>query len=188
MSEATHLTLTQRLGLDDGGADAFRDMVSGLGGTAGRDLSQIMDRLGSGQGLRAALDLPPETVDILYAQAFGRFNAGQLGEAEALFRGLCLLAPETVDHWLGFGICQRMAERFEAARMAFDIALDLPGDAAVVRFHRAELACREGQWREAATEAQAYHAAPDTQRKQALGAEMMRIDALLAERGTGPRR
>ena len=186
MTGGTHLA--DQLGLKASDITAFQEMLFGLGAGAGRDLSQIMSRLDAGDGLRDALDLPAATVDMLYAQAFGRFNAGQLGEAEALFRGLCILAPDVVDHWLGFGICQRMADRFDAARLAFDIALDLPGDAAVVRFHRAELACRETRWRDAAAEAAGYHAAPDTVRKQHLAAEMHRIDALLAERGAARRR
>lgn len=185
MTVAAHLA--RQIGLDPGEAEAFGDMLAALGGAAGRDLSQILARLDSGKGLRAALDLPPETVDLLYAQAFAQFNAGQYAQAEALFRGLCLLAPQVVDHWLGLGICQRMAGQFDSARLAFDIALDLDGDAAVIRFHRCELACREKRWPDAVQEARAFHLAPLSARKQALEAEMQRLDALIVERRAGGR-
>ena len=109
----------------------------------------IFDRIDSGQSFHQAMGLPAEAVDVLYAQAFTRFDCGDIESAEHLFRALCLLDGGKVDHWLGHGICLRMNDRLDAAEMAFGVARQLAAGSAVPLFHSLELYVHRGQWEEA---------------------------------------
>ena len=113
-------------------------VLSEVGTESGRDYAALFERVVGGQNLLEAMDLPPQTVDVLYAQAFARFDAQRIPEAMQLFQALTLLAPKVKDHWLGLAICLRMADQFEAARLPLDVAFSLAPDCPAVVFHRLE--------------------------------------------------
>ncbi|WP_163850640.1 tetratricopeptide repeat protein [Pseudooceanicola aestuarii] len=162
---------------------AMRAALARLEAEGGRDYLALLDGMLDSGSLRAALGLPEESVDALYAQAFARFNAGDARGARQVFQALCLLAPERVDHWLGFGICLVMDGEETGAALAFDAAVDLAPDAPAPRYHRAELLCRARRWAEARRDVAAFAALEDSPARTRLAAEVQRLAALVEHHG-----
>lgn len=176
--------LLGRLGLGPDGLRAFREVLEDVSDACDRDLLALFDKVAAGDDLLGALGLPDGTVDMLYAQAYARFNAGRLPEALQLFGALVLLAPKVRDHWLGAGICLRMAGNHEAAGMAFDTALALAPDCPAVAFHRLELACHRTRWHEARVEIERFGKSAQGSLQDRLAPEVQRYAALVAGQGT----
>lgn len=148
----------------------------------GLELQAIFGRVAEGESLRSALGLPPQVIDLLYAQAFAAHEAGKLLSAVQMFQALTLLAPRVKDHWLGLAISLRGLDQADVAALALDTALAMAPDDAVVRFHRLDLACHRGDWDGARAELAAFDALPDAARRPVLAAEVQRLRSLVARR------
>lgn len=175
--------LQDRLRLSDDGLAAAREALAELTDEGGVDYLSLFEHMLGGAGLREALGLPESAVDALYSQAFAQFNAGNIPAALKLFQSLTVLSPSEKDHWMGLGICLRIEGKDDGAGMAFDVAVELDGSSAALRFHRMELACRNGDWAAAKAESTAYHQAEDCPQKEILQPEVQRLDALLERKG-----
>ncbi|WP_417277781.1 hypothetical protein [Celeribacter sp.] len=179
------LNLTQDLTHDLTPAEqvAMRQALVGLAGQTGFAYDRVFDALTAGQSLVEALNLPPEIVDLLYAQAFARFNAGDISTAQSLFLALTLIAPEVRDHWLGLGICLRRSGEAkgapEAAQAAFLRAEEIAPDDPAVQFHLTELMCQRRDWRGAEGHLKRFIALPETAARLRLIPEMRKLATLL---------
>lgn len=147
------------------------------------DVVSVFGALRKGQSLVAALGLPEEAIDLLYAQAFARFGAGDHTAAFSLFQALSFIAPKTRDHWLGLGICGRAMDQLDLARVAFETAVALAPQSAAPRFHLCEVLCQQGKWKAAAEQARGFVAAVSAPEKASLAGEMKRLTALIELRG-----
>lgn len=150
------------------------------------DLESLFRRVMGGEPLVRALGLPPQVVDLLYAQAFAAHESGRVLAALQMFQALTLLAPGVKDHWLGLAICLRGQDQPGAAALALDTALSLdPADPAT-RFHRLDLACHRGDWAAARAELAAFDALPPRPGQSAalaaLTAEVQRLRSLIQRR------
>lgn len=170
-------------GLNKAELDACETALKALMQDVDLDAAGIFKALRQGKSMVEALDLPVETVDLLYAQAVGRFGAGDHAAALSLFQGLAFLAPDVRDHWLGLGICGRALEQTALARIAFETAIALAPQTAAPRFHLCELHCRAGNWKAAAVQAKAFSDAVMAPEKAGLMTEMKRLAALIELRG-----
>lgn len=142
-------SLTSLFNLGDEQRHALASLFETVGDETGFNPARIFDALDKGESLQAAMGLPDAAIDMLYAQAFARFNSGKSVEAENLFRALCLLRGDRVDHWLGHGICLRMNQRLDEAATAFTIANQLRPDLAAPLFHMLELMVHTGELQKA---------------------------------------
>ncbi len=151
----------------------------------GLDGARVFARLDAGQTLREALDLPPGTVDLLYARAHQWFSVGRTDKALALFRTLCALAPDA-DHWVGYGVCLGLTGAEREAAAAFEAAAQLRPDWAVPHFHLTGLALRVGAVEAAAQAMARFDATLDDGVPDDIRAEQERLRvALSLARGPG---
>lgn len=163
--------------------EALRATLAELGGRIGHDLEAVFNGLMAGLPMDQAMGLPGQTVDLLYAQAISRFNSGDITQAAKMFLALTVLAPRVRDHWLGLGICQRMAGNAAQARSAVEAAQALEPDSPAVLFHLCELCCLEKDWRAAKDHLARFAQAADTAEKRRLLHDMTRLSALIELRG-----
>ena len=170
-------------GLNAAELDACESLLSVLMQDVGLDIAAIFAGLRKGQTLVQSLGLPDQTVDLLYAQALARFGAGDHTAAMGLFQALSFLAPDVRDHWLGLGICGRVLDKPDLARVAFETAVALAPQTAAPRFHLCEVLCQLGNWSEAAVQARAFADAATAPEKASLSPEMKRLAALIELRG-----
>lgn len=173
-------------GLNEAETRALREVLDQLSPHVGRDLGAIFDHLENGGTMLSALGLPEGAVDVIYAQAYARFNAGDIDRARTLFEALVTLAPDRQDHWLGLGICARRKDEHGAAQIAFDTALALNPESPAAQFHRCELACLTADWPTARKMAKGFVAAPDSAVRTGLAGEMNRLLALIEARTGKP--
>ena len=166
-------------GLNPAELDACETVLKQLMSDVDLDVAAVFGGLRKGKPLVEALGLPEETVDLLYAQAVGRFGAGDTVAAMLLFQALSFLAPRVRDHWLGLGICARALDQMDVAAIAFETAVALAPQTAAPRFHLCELLCQRSQWRAAAQQAAAFDAAATSTEKSNLSGEMKRLSALI---------
>lgn len=159
----------------------FAELVD-IGDEAERGYAAVFERVSAGSSLLEALDLPPQTVDVLYAQAFARFEAHRIAEAIHLFHALTLLAPKVKDHWLGLGISMRTADQFDAARVALDIAFTLAPDCPAVLLQRTELGCLQQDWSSVYAEIDRFEALSESALKDRLAPEFHRYAELVRSR------
>lgn len=143
------------------------------------DVVGVFAGLRQGKPMVEALGLPAETADLLYAQALARFGAGDIATALLLFQALSFLAPGVRDHWLGLGISARALDQLDLARACFETAIALAPQSAAPRFHLCEVLCQQGNWQDAATQAQAFAAAINAPEKASLAPEVKRLTALI---------
>lgn len=115
----------------------------------GFDAGKIFQDVENGAPFSKALGLPEDAVDLLYSQAFARFNSGQPEQAERLFRALCLIDGRTIDHWLGYGICLRIGNKTNDAQIAFVTARQLQPESPLPLFHLLELFVFTKSWSQA---------------------------------------
>ncbi|NIZ12018.1 hypothetical protein [Phaeobacter sp. HF9A] len=169
----TDLDLTR--GLNPAEKDAMRQALAELAGQTGFAFDQVFDALAEGQSLLEALHLPKEVTDLLYAMAFARFNAGDVGTAQSLFLALTLIAPEIRDHWLGLGICLRRLQEYETAQSAFLKAEAIAPDDPAVLFHLTELTCQLRNWSVAQGYLNRFVALPETAARLRLIPEMRKL-------------
>jgi tetratricopeptide (TPR) repeat protein len=166
-------------GLNQAELDACEAVLKELMSDIDLDVAEVFGGLRKGKSMVAALGLPEQTVDLMYAQAVARFGAGDVVAAMGLFQALSFLAPSVRDHWLGFGICGRSLEQLEIARIAFETAVALAPQTAAPRFHLCELLCQKADWAAAADQARAFEAAVTSPEKVNLAGEMKRLTALI---------
>lgn len=133
-------------GLDEA---AFESLIALITRSSTPATVEAVKRIDQGVSFGAALGLSEDVIAHLYGQAFHAFNAGRHRRAEDLFRALCILAGDVADHWLGYGVCLRLREAFEPARLACRNAAALRPDWAVPQFHLLEIAIREEAYEEA---------------------------------------
>jgi tetratricopeptide (TPR) repeat protein len=179
MSEALQAEISVLAGLNAAELDACEAVLKGLMQDVDLDVSGVFAALRKGRSLIEALQIPEETVDLLYAQAVARFGAGDHAAAMSLFQALSFLAPRVRDHWLGLGICARALDQLDLARLAFETSAALAPKSAAPRFHLCEVMCQRGLWAEAAEQAAAFTEAAMAPEKASLATEMRRLNALI---------
>lgn len=127
----------------------------------GVEAKGFFERLRAGESLGAALGIPPEILEVVYARAHRWFSVGKPDRAEPLFRALCIADGRVADYWVGLGVCLRMRKDWDSASLAFTVASSLRPDWAVPVFHACELALASGDI-------------------PAAGRQMKRLEALLS--------
>lgn len=175
-----------RFGLDRDDAALMVGLCSGLLQEAGIDGDRFLARLEQGDDLGAALGLPAELLEFLYARAHRWFTVDRIDRAEPLFRALCVLDGEVADYWIGLGICLRLGDSLDAAALAFSTAALLRPQWAVPAFHAAELAILAGDYGKAALYLTRFHETADPTIPERMVAEAARMAQALALRHTGP--
>jgi tetratricopeptide (TPR) repeat protein len=170
-------------GLNPAELDACEAVLKVLLRDMDLDAAGIFSALRQGKSLVEALDLPEQTIDLLYAQAFARFGAGDYSAALTLFQALSFLAPSVRDHWLGLGISARASDQLSLARVAFETAVAIAPQSAAPRFHLCEVLCQQGEWARARTQTEAFAQANMAPEKASLGGEMKRLSTLIELRG-----
>lgn len=175
MSEAPGVAVDLLEGLTSEEALAARQAFDLLCGELGLTLGNTFDALRRGQPLAAALGLPAGTDAVLYDRAYRLIAAGRNDKAAALFRVLCLIAPDDAKHWLGFGMAEFREGRVDTARSAFAVAIRLAPNWAVARFHAADLAVRSDAWADAEMHLDAFDAAPKTDVPNRMFPEVERL-------------
>ncbi|MGQ3211766.1 MAG: hypothetical protein ACT6U0_11515 [Shinella sp.] len=171
-------------GLDREDATLMVSLCSGLLQEAGIDGDRFLARLEQGDDLGAALGLPAELTEFLYARAHRWFTVDRIDRAEPLFRALCVLDGEVADYWIGLGICLRMRENLNAAALAFSTAALLRPQWAVPAFHAAELAVLAGDYGKAAIFLTRFRETADSTIPDRMAAEAARMTAALELRHT----
>lgn len=171
-----------RFGLSAQDTDTLEQVLGTVMTGMGLDGPAIARAMRRGERLVDALNLPPQTVEALYARAHATFIAGQHADAEKLFRTLTLFDGRVVDHWLGLGICMRMRDEMKLAREAFEIASAVAPDSPVPHFHLLEICMVLGDL----PAARAARAAIDKREGAGLTREMKleisRLDGALSAR------
>lgn len=162
-------------GLNEAERTALRQTLSDLADQTGFAYDQVFDALSNGDGVLTALKLPPEVADLLYTQAFSRFNAGDITMAQSLFLALTLISPDRRDHWLGLGICLRCLDQSQPAQNAFSMAQRLTPEDPAVLFHLTELMCQRRDWKTAEEYLKRFIALPDTAARLRLFPEMRKL-------------
>jgi hypothetical protein len=170
------------LDLDDGEVAVLEKVFVEASEALGIHGAPVLARLAAGRTMGEALDLPPGTVELLYARAHQWFTAGRPDRAEQLFRAVCVLDGTNADSWVGFGVCLRLRDSFEAAAIAFDMAAGCRPAWAVPQFHALELATRRGDWPEADRRLAAFDERRDGSVPDALVAEADRIRSAMSLR------
>lgn len=165
--------------------DACEYILGELSETLGFDAKSAFERMRRGESLTQALGLPAQTSDAMYAQAISQFNAGNTNVALQLFRALTVLAPNTRDHWLGLGICARIKDQSDLARIALQTATSLSPDTPAPLFHLCELFCHMSEWANAGEYLIKFDACEESSEKQKLKAEMQRLRTLIEMRKNG---
>ena len=150
--------LARQLELDDGDLDQLGDLFEEAAAAYGTDGRVVFAALKKGAPFGKALGISAKAVEFLYFRARKWFQAGRPGEAETIFRALCILDPDRADFWAGLGVCLRMREAWNEALAAFSKAAEKRPDWAVPHFHRLEIFVRRGAWGEAASEMAAFEA------------------------------
>lgn len=145
----------------------------------------LFKRLGRGEGLAGALGLTPAILDALYARAHRWFAVGHPEKAEPLFRVLCVVDPALADYWTGHGICLRLLNQIEAARMAFQTAARLRPDWSVPAFHLCELSILRGDIGAASDHLARFKASADAQTPAQMRTEAARFERAIEFRHGG---
>lgn len=167
------------LGLAGTDADLLEQICGDALGAAGVDAGRFFDRLKQGRSLGAALGLPPDITELIYARAHRWFVAGRPDRAEPLFRALCAADGRTADYWIGLGICLRLKGDYAGASLAFSMATDLRPDWAVPAFHAAELALQRRDRRSAEAEIQRFRRLSDEATPERMKEEVARMEQAL---------
>lgn len=138
--------LGRALGMTEAEIDLLGSVFVDTLGRSGVAAGPIFERLKAGASLGEAMAIPKGVAALLYARAYRWFSAGRPDRAESLFRVLCIIDGENPDNWVGWGICLRIAERWDDALRAFHTAVALRPDWSVPHFHALELHVRLGDW------------------------------------------
>ncbi len=179
MAEPAELQSGMLRGLNTQELDACQKLLQQISPDLDVDVAEIFDRVRAGKSLVQAMNLPDQTVDLLYAQALARFNAGDSHTAIPLFNALTLLAPQVRDHWLGLGICSRVLNKLPIAKLTFETAINISPQTAAPRFHLCEVLCQMKEWDGAKEQAAAFAQLPETPEKKSLSSEMKRLQTVI---------
>lgn len=168
------------IGLAGADADLLEQVCGEVLGSAGVDSGRFFSRLRRGQSLGAALGLPAEVTELIYARAHRWFVAGRPERAEPLFRALCAADGGTADYWIGLGICLRLKGDYAGATLAFSMAGSLRPDWAVPAFHAAELALQRRDRATAEAEIARFRRLADATTPERLRDEAARVERALS--------
>lgn len=92
-------------------------------GYAESQMEELDRRILEGEPLYQIVQLPEKLIEERYAMALQMYKSGQLENAEAIFRWLCLFNGASSSNWMGLGACLHGQERWEEARTAYGMAL-----------------------------------------------------------------
>ncbi len=79
-----------------------------------------------------------ETIEALYAFAFGFYQNGKFDQAIHFFRFLTLIDIHTRKHWMGLGSSYQMDKQYERALQCFGYAAVISPDDPYAHFYAAE--------------------------------------------------
>ncbi|MCQ2444484.1 MAG: tetratricopeptide repeat protein, partial [Mailhella sp.] len=85
----------------------------------GERIAGIVDRLLKGESLAQASDIPQEDTESVFDQAMELYSQGRYGDAEKLFRLLCLIVHDDSRFWMGLGACLQGLARYADAVDAY---------------------------------------------------------------------
>jgi len=148
----------------------------------GVDGNGVFASLRQGTSFADALSLPRGVVELLYARAYRWASIGRFDKARSLFQVLCLLESLSADYWVGYGVCLKMTDTFDAAATAFHSAHRCRPDWAVPHFHLLDLAMRRSRWGEAAEALRAFDQSPASDLPADVVAQASRLRLALALR------
>jgi tetratricopeptide (TPR) repeat protein len=172
----------QSLGVAVEELPAVGALFSAVMARAGVNGDRIFAGLSEGKSMREALAVPEEAVPVIYARAHSWFSIGRVDKALVLFRGLCALAPDVADHWVGLGVCFKSLDRFEESARALESAAVRRPDWALPYLHLVEVHLRAGDRTGAAAALAAFDARPHDHIPALLKQEVERFRAALAAR------
>lgn len=93
----------------------------------GERIAGIVDRLLKGESLAQASDIPQEDTESVFEQAMELYSQGRYGDAEKLFRLLCLIVHDDSRFWMGLGACLQGLARYADAVDAYSLAAFVTG-------------------------------------------------------------
>jgi tetratricopeptide (TPR) repeat protein len=175
--------LAVSLGINVADLAALRELVIETLSPLGLDGSAVFARLADGGSFGEALGVSAGVIELIYARAHQWFAVGQTERAEALFEALCVLAPASADHWVGYGVCLKARSALQEAAQAFDRAAELRPEWAIPRFHATEVAVLTGAWAAAADALTAFEYRVAADVPPAMIREMARVRAAISARG-----
>ena len=173
---------SRKLSFNDAETKAIGKVFVDILAKARIDGAPIFKKLCDGHSLAEALEIPKGAVDILYARAHQWFAVGRADRAEVLFKALCVIAGETADHWVGYGVCLKMSGRLQEAGQAFAAAARLRADWAIPYFHLFEVYARSGDFARAGQALAAFDIRKDSTTPQTVLSEAERFREALAIR------
>jgi Flp pilus assembly protein TadD len=176
--------LAAMFGLAPDESEALGRLLHEVAAAKGLDARRLVTELDGGRSIGAALGLPAELGDVLYARAHRWFEAGRPERAEPLFRALCTLDGSVADHWVAHGICLRLLDRVEAAETAFVTAVRLRPDWDVPFLHLAGVLARRGHAEAAEKALDAFEARRGASTPETIVEESRRLRSILRARSS----
>ncbi|MGL4249416.1 MAG: SycD/LcrH family type III secretion system chaperone [Aeromonas sp.] len=99
--------------------------------------------LADGGTLAMLKDISGDTLEQLYALAFGQYQAGKWQEAHKIFQALCMLDHYEPRYFLGLGACRQALGEYETAVQSYSFGAMLDLKDARFPFHAAECRLRQ---------------------------------------------
>lgn len=85
------------------------------------DLEVIIQALGNGTTIAEVTNMQPEALEGLYTLAYNMYTTGNYGNAETLFRTMCVYKHNDQRFWLGLAGALQAQERYKEAVDAYSM-------------------------------------------------------------------
>ena len=97
--------------------------------------SSVLEGIQAGATFKDMYGISGETMEAIYAHAYGFYQQGRLDEAESLFRLLCVYDFYNVDYALGLGAVFQLKKRYDKALDVYAMAYTISGGDARAMFY-----------------------------------------------------
>lgn len=115
-----------------------------------RDPEVIKQYVEEGKTFQEIIGYEDATMEKFYAAAYRLFERGEFRQAADAFIFLTTLNPYTHKYWLGLGMAEQSTEEFEAALVAYAMAVMIQVSNPIPHFHSATCYYRMGDKNSAA--------------------------------------
>jgi len=88
---------------------------------------RVLEGVQEGATFKDMYGISSETMEEIYAQAYGFYRQGRLDEAESLFRFLCVYDFHNADYALGLAAVFQLKERYDKALDVYAMAYTIGG-------------------------------------------------------------
>lgn len=92
-----------------------------------RMFDTVIEGIQEGATFKDMYGVSSETMEAIYAQAYGFYQQGRLDQAEALFRLLCVYDFHNVDYALGLGAVFQLKKQYDKALDVYAMAYTISG-------------------------------------------------------------